>query len=243
MFRRLQPHAGARLFGLPLLLGLVVAGRGEIAGGQTNIPQWSPHRPAPPPLEHPAARAPLSWHPSSTGSQWVLVRNRETAGGLPPYALADAQGKLVRYVEPSPGIPLESYLGQTVEVRHDTGKTVLSSQLVLAGSSLAGPASDRLADQRLASHPGAGSPEGPPRPLGRAGHMAQQLVGEHEAVHDRGPMQSLFEWAGGKRLGRFISVGEPRNEADYAQPSHDVASARAVRHTTASPQWIPPQRW
>ncbi len=60
-----------------------------------------------------------------------LVRNHDTTGGLPPYALADQSGRIQRYVEPTPGIDLESSLNQVVVVRHDTGNTLLASQLEL----------------------------------------------------------------------------------------------------------------
>jgi hypothetical protein len=264
MPRRLQPHPLARRPGLlPLFMGLAIFVASPDAWGQSNIPQWSPHRPVPAPLEAPAAgtpplaaaplpapslqapppQAPLAWHRPASGPQWVLVRNRNTSTGLPPYALADAQGKLVRYVEPSPGIPIESYLGQTVEVRHDTGKILLSSQLVVVGTPSVGTSAIPLAEQRVAAEPVTQTLAGSKPPLDQAELMAQQLLGEHEEVHDRGPMQSLFEWAGGKRLGRFISVGEPRDESNFETPAQDVASNRAVRHTTASPQWMPPQRW
>lgn len=212
--------------------------------GQANIPQWSPYRPAPPPLEPTAPQTPLSLHQPAAGPQWVLVRNRDTSTGLPPYALADAQGKLVRYVEPSPGIPIESYLGQSVQVRHDTGKVLLSSQLVVVGGPAAGHPGVALADHRPPAANGPQSLEGSHRPLDRAELMAQQLLGENDVVHDRGPMESFFEWAGGKRLGRFISVGEPRRDDASPDTTQNVAtSPTATRHTTASSRWIPPQRW
>lgn len=216
---------------------------GTKAWGQANIPQWSPHRPAARPLQATAPLAPLAMAEPSGNAQWVLVRNRDLSTGHPPYALADASGRLVRYVEPSPGIPIEQYLGQMVEVRNDTGRVVLSSQLVAvapqtrpttAGVALAqfrATGADRSANQ---GHPGG--------PLDRAEIMANRLLGDHEEVHDRGPMQSLFEWAGGRHLGRFISVGEPRREEDF-RTAQQVPSARAVPHATASPTAAPPIRW
>ncbi len=62
-----------------------------------------------------------------------LIRNPEEAGGGPKYALADQSGNIQRYVEPVPGIDLEPYVGYAVQVRHDTGRTLLASQLVLPG--------------------------------------------------------------------------------------------------------------
>lgn len=60
-----------------------------------------------------------------------LVRNDDTSEGLPPFALADQAGVIQRYVEPVPSIDLNSYVGAIVAVRHDTGSTLLASQLEL----------------------------------------------------------------------------------------------------------------
>ncbi len=220
-----------------LIAGLIPA---SSLWSQANIPQWSPYRPAPRPLQ---AVAPLAMVHPSPNPQWVLVRNRDLSTGLPPYALADASGKLVRYVEPSPGIPIEQYLGQTVEVRHDTGRVVLSSQLVaIAPQAPASATGVALAEYRAPRNDVQSDFARSNRPLGQAEMMAQRLLGDHEEVHDRGPMQSLFEWAGGKHLGRFISVGEPRLEEDY-HAARQLPSAGAVPHATASAPMTPPIRW
>jgi hypothetical protein len=60
-----------------------------------------------------------------------LVRTPDDGAGLPPYALADQSGNIQRYVEPVAGIDLEPHLDQIVTVRHDTGETLLASQLEL----------------------------------------------------------------------------------------------------------------
>jgi hypothetical protein len=60
-----------------------------------------------------------------------VVRNPDTSSGLPPYALTDNTGTIQRYVEPVPGVDLEPYVGGVVRVRHDTGRTLLASQLDL----------------------------------------------------------------------------------------------------------------
>jgi len=60
-----------------------------------------------------------------------LVRTPEDGSGLPPFALADQAGNIQRYVEPVPGIDLEPFVNQVVTVRHDTGSTLLASQLEL----------------------------------------------------------------------------------------------------------------
>lgn len=68
---------------------------------------------------------------NSEGPLAVLIRNADRSNGAPPYALADEYGRIQRYVEPSPGIDLASYVGTRVRVKQDTGKTLLSSQLDL----------------------------------------------------------------------------------------------------------------
>jgi hypothetical protein len=65
-----------------------------------------------------------------------LIRTPDETGTLPPYALADQTGAIQRYVEPVPGIDLEAYVNQVVSVRHDTGQTLLASQLDLTSQSL-----------------------------------------------------------------------------------------------------------
>jgi hypothetical protein len=60
-----------------------------------------------------------------------LVKNPQLSGGLPPFALTDQAGTIQRYVEPVEGTDLDPYLGQVVVVRHDTGRTLLASQLEL----------------------------------------------------------------------------------------------------------------
>jgi hypothetical protein len=60
-----------------------------------------------------------------------LIRNPQEADGSPPFALTDQAGTIQRYVEPVPGIDLNPYVDQVVTVRHDTGRTLLASQLEL----------------------------------------------------------------------------------------------------------------
>jgi hypothetical protein len=60
-----------------------------------------------------------------------LVENPDQTQGTPPYALADQTGTIQRYVEPVPGVDLSTHVGQIVTVRHDTGMTLLASQLEL----------------------------------------------------------------------------------------------------------------
>ncbi|MEM6655794.1 MAG: hypothetical protein AAF596_08335 [Planctomycetota bacterium] len=62
----------------------------------------------------------------------ILIRNPRVTNGEPPYALTDQFGQVQRLVEPAVGINLDPYVGQIVAVRHDTGRTLLASQLDLA---------------------------------------------------------------------------------------------------------------
>lgn len=61
----------------------------------------------------------------------LLIRNPDTARGEPPYAIADQYGRVQRFVEPSPGMSLDRYVGERVRIKHDTGRTLLASQLEL----------------------------------------------------------------------------------------------------------------
>src|SRR5262245_17278397 len=62
-----------------------------------------------------------------------LIRNPDESDMAPKYALADQAGNVQRYVEAVPGIDLEPYVGYAAKVRHDTGRTLLASQLELPG--------------------------------------------------------------------------------------------------------------
>jgi hypothetical protein len=86
----------------------------------------------------------------------VLVRNSDTAEGLPPFALTDPAGTIQRYVEPVPGIDLNAHVGSTVIVRHDTGRTLLASQLELPVLSMDTSATQRVLN-RLHATPGVDS--------------------------------------------------------------------------------------
>lgn len=68
----------------------------------------------------------------SVTAQWArLICNPKPTAGLPKYALTDQSGTIQRYIEPVDGIQLEPHIGQVVVVRHDTGRTLLASQLEL----------------------------------------------------------------------------------------------------------------
>lgn len=93
---------------------------------------WSPTRPGKPavrqaslPSAQPAPGQPAAFAPG----EWLLDRNTSGAPGDPPYVLRNAQGVVERYIEPTPSLDLESVVGQAVRIKHDTGQTLLATQL------------------------------------------------------------------------------------------------------------------
>lgn len=95
---------------------------------------WSPQRGGAQPIRSLAQLA-AEPAPAPTTSpqvqQALLIRNPDTSNGTSEFALADQYGRVQRYVEPSPGIDLASFVGERVTVRSDTGTTLLASQLNL----------------------------------------------------------------------------------------------------------------
>lgn len=79
-----------------------------------------------------------------TGVQAILIRNPDPADGAPPYALADQFGRVQRLVEASPGRDIDRYVGERVRIRHDSGRTLLASQIDFPELSDPGP---RLAER------------------------------------------------------------------------------------------------
>ncbi len=95
--------------------------------------EWQPNRRPAEPRTLPAVGAkPLTAEPTKTG---ILVRNPRAERGEPEFALLDSYGRVKRYVEGSERVSLDSYVGQQVRILHDTGKTLLASQLELPLSS------------------------------------------------------------------------------------------------------------
>lgn len=113
------------------LAGLAIMTLASAVNAQPLL--WSPNRNAEAkPMRSLAELAAAPATPSrSTGQQALLIRNPDTSDGTPDFALADQFGQVQRYVEPSPGIDLDSYVGERVTVRSDTGTTLLASQLEL----------------------------------------------------------------------------------------------------------------
>lgn len=137
-------------FGLPRLaqgaiVGLLAAvfAVGEMRGAETSPPDWRDRAGRSPGVEHVSSgRMPLA----------RLVRNPDDSGTGPAYALADQSGTIQRYVERVPGIDLEPYVGYAVRVRHDTGRTLLATQLELPGQEQQ-PRSGRRADDVIGPSP------------------------------------------------------------------------------------------
>jgi hypothetical protein len=91
------------------------------------IPMMGAQPTTPPPLA-PAAQPMNS---PAGGPLARLIQNPDQTDGAPPFALTDQNGTIQRYVEPVEGIDLSCHVGQVVVVRHDTGNTLLASQLEL----------------------------------------------------------------------------------------------------------------
>ncbi|TWT88169.1 hypothetical protein Mal64_16460 [Pseudobythopirellula maris] len=91
--------------------------------------------------------------PGQDGLLAILIRNPRTADGAPPFALTDDYGRVRRYVEPTPGVDLDASVGQRVRVRHDTGQTLLASQLELPQGLRPLAAAPPLADARQQGGP------------------------------------------------------------------------------------------
>ena len=113
--------------------------------------------------------------PAAKGSLGLLVRNADTQGGKPPFALVDQFGQVQRYVEPTPGVNLAHHVGSRVVVRHDTGRTLLASQLEFTGGV-----------QPIASHSAATPPApfAPPRDSVALRAKAEQL---HQTQYEGDP--------------------------------------------------------
>jgi hypothetical protein len=88
-----------------------------------------------------------------------LVENPDQSNGAPPFALTDQRGTIQRYVEPVPGVDLESHVNQVVVVKDDTGPLLLASQLELPNQPLLPMVGDMPSRQTTAT----GASYQPPR--------------------------------------------------------------------------------
>ncbi|TWT32375.1 hypothetical protein KOR34_41380 [Posidoniimonas corsicana] len=78
--------------------------------------------------------------PALGPNEWVLDHNTAGRPDEPPYVLRDASGAVHRYIEPTTSLDLEGLVGSVARVRHDTGQTLLATQLDIAPAPLTGPA-------------------------------------------------------------------------------------------------------
>lgn len=104
----------------------------DVAAGRFVDSLLSPRMPMPGTRPSHPQRRPAMYRSGSLRGK--LVHNPNAQSGEPEFALVDRYGKILRYVEPSRSVSLEAYLGQTVAVRHDTGRVLLASQLALPRS-------------------------------------------------------------------------------------------------------------
>jgi hypothetical protein len=144
-----------RLFATTIV---VVASAAHVALGQSwmpnkvangLIPAMTPQTAEPAPF--PPSRQPMN--SPSGGPLARLIENPDQTDGAPPFALTDQNGTIQRFVEPVDGIDLSCHVGQVVVVRHDTGNTLLASQLELPPAPLR-PMVSRPEDNRYAMRDG-----------------------------------------------------------------------------------------
>ena len=115
--------------------------------------------------------------------QGKLVRNSDASDGTPPFALLDRYGGILRYVEPVDSVNLQKYLGRTIGVRHDTGDTLLATQLALPRSRNQGPKTGLNLAQHLE-----------PIPAGEIVPEGSATRGSAPHVHDHGPHAPVEEF-------------------------------------------------
>jgi hypothetical protein len=144
-----------------------------------------------------------------------LVMNPDSMSGAPPFALTDQTGTVQRYVEPVPGIDLSPYIDQVVVVRHDTGRTLLASQLELPPQPL---------------YPLLGSNGGDPRTVPFTGHAPDGSISAVQAAQfaddDDATVQLLPD-------GEELSDGD--SPGSTQQPAKDET---AVRSDTSDGEYL-----
>jgi hypothetical protein len=112
-----------------------ITGEQDAAAGDLVDSLFAPFAPVDP-LTAVATGAVGGPAPRSRRPTWSarLARNPHPEDGQPPFVLIDRYGGIQRYVEPTSGVDLERFVGETIAVRRDTGGTLLASQLDLPRS-------------------------------------------------------------------------------------------------------------
>ena len=152
---------------------------------------------------------------ASVRPQWTarLARNPKPTDGNPPYVLIDRYGGIQRYVESTPTVDLDRYLGQTITVRRDTGHTLLASQLELpklarpAGAVVGGEVKLAAAEMPVAAgEPTLADGSATPTPEAVAGEPLPDPIPDPQSMVDgqQGP------W--------FDEAGNPINLPEGADP-------------------------
>ncbi|TWU00695.1 hypothetical protein Pla108_16470 [Botrimarina colliarenosi] len=118
------------------------------------------------------------------GAMGILIRNPDTARGEPPFAVADQYGKVQRLVEPSPGMSLDRLVGQRVRIKHDTGHTLLASQLELPNAGAERERSVQLSRDEL--RPVSSAQFIAPKRDGRPYQVIPAQLTDDDATIDRG---------------------------------------------------------
>jgi hypothetical protein len=130
--------------------------------------------------------------------QAKLVRNANTKDGAPAFALVDRYGGILRYVEPVEKVKLEPYVGRVVGVRHDTGDTLLASQLILPSTARSrvsvGSVQQAAFQEPIPAGPPAGetllepTPADEPEPADETGETYTFEEGQEAYMGEGGPM-------------------------------------------------------
>lgn len=105
--------------------------RSDVAAGQWIDSLLDPSTPMPKRKQANKPRPGRVASPQRYRLRGKLVKNPKTEDGLPPYALVDKHGGVLRYIEPVKSVNLDQYLEKTIAVKHDTGDMLLASQLAL----------------------------------------------------------------------------------------------------------------
>jgi len=104
----------------------------DVAVGQMVDSLLTPNSPKGAPVKQASRQQRPRFHspsPVRRALSGKLVNNPDTSDGSSEFALVDRYGGVLRYVEPTDDVDLDSRLGETVSVRNDTGDILLASQL------------------------------------------------------------------------------------------------------------------